>query len=546
MAALATLPLTLAAYSTYALAAQAQTREAAASSNAVLTINNSANGPFTRNFNPLLNPYNPGVSEIYEPLLMWDALTGKESPWLAASYQWSDGDKRLTFSLQPHITWSNGQPFTSADVVETFDIIKKNPALNSYGITFNSVTKVGPDKVAFTFGSPAAWQFYYITSVLIVPASVWKTVANPATFADPNPVGTGAYTLSSWSSRNIYLKVNPHYWGMTPHVPTLIFEAEDTATTCGEDLERGTLQWANCIFPHYQQLFVNQNPRENVTWFPSYGTEGLWPNLKDYPLNLLPLREAISLVINRRLLSTEGEDSAQPPATSPTGLLPQDSAYLAPQYKNLTFKTNVPKARSVLKKGGFKFAADGQLLAPDGKPVTLNILNWSALPDFMADGEIIISELKQIGIKATQTGYSTTPYFNYVETRHYQIAFFFESQPTASPYGLYQVMLNPSLLEPVGKTSTGDDEGYTNPLAAKYLADYKAATTNAQQLAAFYGLEKLMVTQLPVIPVLHNVYDCVFTSRDFVGWPTPKNPYSMPDSLSSDALDVILHLHPRA
>ena len=58
--------------------------------------------------------------------------------------------------------WSDGKPFTSADVVYTFDLFKKYPALNVNGITFQSVVATGPLGVKFTFSAPSYPEVYYI------------------------------------------------------------------------------------------------------------------------------------------------------------------------------------------------------------------------------------------------------------------------------------------------------------------------------------------------------------------------------------------------
>lgn len=84
---------------------------------------------------------------IYEPLLQFDVLKPNVIyPWLAKSWKWSDGDKALTFELRHGVRWTDGKPFTSADAVFSFKLIKDNAALNSQGITFASVSAVGPTR----------------------------------------------------------------------------------------------------------------------------------------------------------------------------------------------------------------------------------------------------------------------------------------------------------------------------------------------------------------------------------------------------------------
>ncbi len=142
--AFAIVPVSIGTVAYSAVDAAAQTKSQA-TSNTALVVSDGCTGPNIRNFNPYLDAYNTGTSDIYEPLLMWNSTTGAVSPWLATSWKWSSDDKSLTLDLHT-ANWSNGQPFTSADVVFTFQLLQKYPGLNGSGVTFSSVTASAPTK----------------------------------------------------------------------------------------------------------------------------------------------------------------------------------------------------------------------------------------------------------------------------------------------------------------------------------------------------------------------------------------------------------------
>src|SRR5450631_1468868 len=71
---------------------------------------------------------------LYESLYFVNLYNGQEQPWLASSYSYSSDLKTLTFTLNPAIKWNDGQPLTSADVLFTFNLMKKNPALDQNSI----------------------------------------------------------------------------------------------------------------------------------------------------------------------------------------------------------------------------------------------------------------------------------------------------------------------------------------------------------------------------------------------------------------------------
>jgi peptide/nickel transport system substrate-binding protein len=109
-----------------------------------LTVINSATGSWQQNFNPYSSTaFNQPGSQgmIYETMLFISDLDGKETPWLAQSYNFSSDVKTLTFHLRPNVLWSDGKPFTSADVLFTLNMLKQYPALDTVlAISRQSVT----------------------------------------------------------------------------------------------------------------------------------------------------------------------------------------------------------------------------------------------------------------------------------------------------------------------------------------------------------------------------------------------------------------------
>jgi peptide/nickel transport system substrate-binding protein len=89
--------------------------------------------------------------------------SAKSTPWLATSWKYSDGNKTLTFNIRNGVKWSDGKPMTAADVVFSFNLLKKFKALdvNSVWSVLSGVTQQG-SKVVMTFKAPAVTYFYYI------------------------------------------------------------------------------------------------------------------------------------------------------------------------------------------------------------------------------------------------------------------------------------------------------------------------------------------------------------------------------------------------
>ena len=82
------------------------------------------------------NPYAPKQQTktwLYEPLMIQSSLDCMITPWLATGYKWEGADK-LTFDIRHGVKWSDGSDFTANDVVFTFNLMKKYPAIDIGGV----------------------------------------------------------------------------------------------------------------------------------------------------------------------------------------------------------------------------------------------------------------------------------------------------------------------------------------------------------------------------------------------------------------------------
>jgi len=101
----------------------------------VLNIVPSPKGDFTNGFSPYSSNANYGSQGmIYETLLFFNRMNSEVKPWLAQSYTFSSDAKTLTFHLNTSVKWSDGQPFTSDDVVFTLQMLKQYPTADGNGL----------------------------------------------------------------------------------------------------------------------------------------------------------------------------------------------------------------------------------------------------------------------------------------------------------------------------------------------------------------------------------------------------------------------------
>src|SRR5204863_2692400 len=209
-----------------------------------VTISNEQGSTWTCGFNPFNNDVNSfSVGPIYEELTFVNGLqSGKTTNWLASSYAWSNGNKTLAFTIRPGVKWSDGKPLTAADVLFTFNLLKKFPGLdlNASWSVLKDVKQSG-DKITLNFKTAAVPYFYYVADQTpIVPQHVWASIKNPVTYKDAHPIGSGPFKMNSCSPQVTKYTKNPNYWQKRlPKIDTVDYPAFPTNDPGNQPLASG-------------------------------------------------------------------------------------------------------------------------------------------------------------------------------------------------------------------------------------------------------------------------------------------------------------------
>ena len=488
----------------------------------VLTVSNGPIGSFQQNFNPLVvSNGNPGPrGMIYETLLYFNWQQGTINPWLASSYQFSSDASTLTFHLHPNVQWSDGQPFSSDDVVFTLNLLKQNAALDTYGLWtyLKDVTAPDANTVTITFQKPYTPILWYLAGqTWIVPKHIWSSVGNPVQYTASKPVGTGPFTLKSFTSQLIDLAKNPKYWQPgKPEVTELRYVAYDTNTTVELQLDQGKLDWTGLYTPNIQQTYVKRDPAHFHYWFPPANVVMLYVNLAKSPFNLLPVRQAISLAIDRQQLDKVGESGYEPPA-HPSGLvLPAQQKYLSPNYANTTFTVDTAKANQLLQSAGFTKGADGIYVGSNGKKLAFSMNVVTGWTDWVTDCQIMASSLKAIGMNVSVNAISYNAYYSALQLGNFDSAISWTSAGP-SPFFLLNGLLNSTQTAPLGQSAPTNWERWSDPTSDHLLTQYASSPDANVQAQALYGLQKIMVEQVPSIPLVYGANWNEYSTAHFTG-----------------------------
>ena len=513
-----------------------------------VTISNEQGTTWTCGF----NPFNGSVNFLsfgteYEELMYVNGLkSGATTPWLATGYAWSNGNKTLTFTIRKGVKWTDGKPFGAADVVYTFDLLKKNPALdlNANWSVLKSVTQNG-DKVVFNFKQPAVPYLYYIAGQTpIVAKHIWTSIKNPTTYKDEHPIGTGPFTMSSCSPQVIKYKKNTGYWQAgKPTIDTVYYPAFTSNDPANQQLASGKAQWGSQFIPNINAYYLKKSP-DNHYWFPPVVNVAVYINQTDPLLKDLAVRQAMAYAIDRNKVSEVGEYGYEPPSNQTGIVTPTFSDWLD---QGLAKKVNYnpQKAEQILQQAGYK-KSGGIYQSPDGKPLSFTMINIGGYSDWVASAQIVQDELKAVGIKVTAQNLSSQTYDSDVYNGHYQLAYDGNQTAGPSPYYELRSFLYSKGSAPIGKTAGSDWERYSNPQTDKLIEDYAATSDKAKQHDIVRQLEAVMVNEIPVIPVTEGVDWYQYNTKDLTGWVTKGDPFARPAAyVNPDWGVMLLHLKPK-
>jgi peptide/nickel transport system substrate-binding protein len=526
------------------------TSSAHATTNSTLVIDNENGANWTCGFNPFNQAVNfLAVGFVYEPLVYVNPLQGgKTTPMLATSWTWGAGSTSLTFNIRSGVKWSDGQPLTAADVAFTFNMIlsKKVPDINGLLAVVSSVTATS-STVTVNFKSPAAPYFYYVADQTpIVPQHQWASLGNPTNAPVSNPIGSGPFTVSKCSPQNITYTANANYWQPgEPKVHTLQYPAYLTNDVANADLRNGSAQWGSQFIPSIQSYYVNQSA-SNHYWFPPTVNLSLIPNLTDPQLSNVLVREALSYGINRTQVGNIGE-SGYYPASNQTGVVtPTFSSMLDQSAVSAWGNQYDPAhAEALLKQAGYHLGSNGIMVNAKGQQLSLSVVTNSGFSDWVADLQVMQQNFKAIGVQLNLHNLSANAFSANLYAGHYQLALYDQQIFGPSPYYELNNWLNSANTAPIGQQSGTNYERYSNKATDALLNQYAATTDPGQQQTLLNQIEQVMVTQVPVIPVVEAVDWYQYSTAKFSGWPTPQNPYAQPAVFAyPDNEQVLLRLTP--
>ncbi|GMA51177.1 peptide ABC transporter substrate-binding protein [Alicyclobacillus contaminans] len=497
-------------------------------------------GSFQDNFNPFQyqTTANAGTfGLIYEPLFYYSLVSPNVYSLLGKSQTWSNGNKTLTVQLNTNAKWSDGTPFTSKDVVFTFNLLKKYPTIDTSGIwtKLSDVQAQGDGTVVFTFKQPDVPFGLYVVQEPIVPEHIWSSVGDPSKYLNSNPVGTGPYVLESFSAQDYKLKANPNYYLGKPPVPEINFPAYNSNDSANLALAQGTVDWGGQFINNIDNVYASKSPN-NKYWFPPNNVVSLVPNLMNPILSQEVVRKAMSLAINRDDLAKKGEYGYVDVA-SPTTILPTNKDWIDPNLptQDQQFTYDLNQATQLLESNGYK-KVNGVFQTPDGKPLKFSLAVVSGWTDWDEDAQLIQQNLQQLGISVDVQQMQYAGYEAALQSHKFDLAI------ASSGGGPNPYYIDENVYQSHGSLNY---EQWNDPATDQAFAQFESTTDETKQKQAMYTIERTVAEKLPTIPLFYGGTWYEYNTSKYTGWPSQDNPYVSPAPWSWPAAGIVLmHLKP--
>ena len=363
-------------------------------------------------------------------LLRVNRATQQLEPWLAESYTCSADALSCTLKLREGVSFSDGAPFTSADVVFSFQAAYDEKTGSPLGDALLvggkplAVTARDAHTVVVTFPSVFGAGLRLLDSLPILPKhklneafkagtlrQQWGPAAPPADIA-----GLGPFVIQSYQAgQRIVLVRNPKYWRKDaagtplPYLDRLTLEITPDQNAELLRLQSGQADLTQSeIRPDDYAALKREAAAGKLRLVDAglaFDADAFWFNLKPGAkaydgrpwLARVELRRAVSHAVNRRAFADEVFLGAAEPHWGP--ITPSNKAWFAPEGAIDREAYDTARARVLLAGLGLRDAnSDGMLEDAAGAPARFSLVTQKGNTALEKGAAFIRDELKKVGL----------------------------------------------------------------------------------------------------------------------------------------------------
>ncbi len=446
------------------------------------------------------------AADVWADGLMTYDKEGTRLPRLATEWTVSEDGKTYTFKLRDGVKWSDGEPFTSEDVVFT---------LKTFGQFNTYLTKLMP--LIEEASAPDATTFVLklkqpLTATLdLFDKEVFPLMAkhiydgqdvatHPANLA---PVGLGPFKFDSWQSgQSITFVRNEHFWDEgKPYLDSVIFALIPNPQQRLNAIINGEVNWFR---PEVAQVKATQEAAKSGTFkvvqivnnAPETAVVDF--NITREPLSNVAVRQALFHAIDRERIAQDVYQGLA--ATSKNAIPSQFKALHDPSIDyDKMYAYDPEKAGKLLDEAGYPLK--------DGKRFSIE-LTVIAVPPYNSVAQVVQSQWSAIGIDVKLSTLDQQIWTNKVyKERDFDASIISLTGRTNPVLGVDR-----SFVCNEGSVPFANPTGYCNPEFDKVALEAAAAPVG-HQLEAYGKYAEIIARDLNQLQLTNaQVYEAVTTN----------------------------------
>jgi peptide/nickel transport system substrate-binding protein len=428
------------------------------------------------------------IGEISEGLIEMNEQLEFE-PGLARRWIWSDDGLQLTYHLHSGLRWSDGEPFSSDDVVATYELFTNDEVPTPWRSNFAQIESVSaPDDttVVFSFVERSLENLFNSAAFSILPAHV-IAAEDPARIEhweiNRAPVSLGPYLVTQWSTNDrLTLERNPAYAGAEPRLERIVFKVVPEEATRLLQLEIGEADMIESV-PQKDIARLRDNPDIRLVDMGPRYMGYLTYNLERRGLDDARVRNAISYAIDRRafvegLLFGYGQAIANP-ITPIVGWAYNND--LSPHQRD------PDRARALLAAAGWVDTDDDGFVDRDGERLTLEFKTRTGDP-VRENGVLVIqSNLRDVGIDVRPRMMELSTVLGQVQDGDFDVYM-----------GQVSGRLSPDLTNIFGTGGGHNWGGYSNERVDALMTEARAAFSRDKAARLWREVQEILYEEQPM------------------------------------------------
>ncbi len=482
-----------------------------------------------KSFNRLISPL--GADELISrltqtTLIRVNRVSGDVEPRLAREWSSSSDGLTWTFTLRDDVTFSDGTPFSSADVVFTFAALYDTRVASDMAATLSvnnkplQIRAVDAKTVAITFPSPFGPGITLLDTLPILPKHKLQAALDAGTFRNAwsvttppaEIVGLGPFVLKSYSpGERVLLERNRRFWGrdadnrQLPYLDEIQIDIIPETDAEVLRLESGSSDlMSDHVRPEDLAAF-RRKESEGVVALIDAGVSTdpnmLWFNLvpgakKDRPwLQQEALRHAISYAVNRQTIVDTVYLGAAVPIFGP--VTPGFGEWYLPDLP----RTNHDPAHAKALLASLGLAdrnGDGMLDDESGQTARFSLLTDKGHTIRERSAAIIQEQLRLIGLTVDVLGTDPTTIFGRWQKGDYDSIFFYAPVDSTDPARTPDFWMSSGMFHfwnPKQPTPANDWEKAMDDLMRRQ----STSLDRTERRRIFAEAQRLMSAHLPVV-----------------------------------------------